>query len=328
VRRRDFMSFLTGGAVASPLVALAQVSAAPVIGFLSGQSPEPGLLAKFRQGLSESGYFEDRNIRIEYRWAHNQNGQLSALADELVQRRVALIATTGGMAAAEAAEEAITKAARGGSPTIPIVFISGLYPVKKGFVESLNLPGHNVTGIYQPTFEVVSKRLELLQQIAAKTGKIAYLMDDNSAGQQEEQRRMADELGLVVHNARTASEIEAAFVSASQEQRDGMVVASHPFFLSQRTLIVALAARYALPAIYARREFAEAGGLMSYGPSIPESWRDMGRYTARILKGAQPKDLPVLVQDKFELLINRTTAETLGLTIPRLLRALADQVIE
>jgi len=295
-----------------------------VIGFLSSQSLEPKLMAMFHQGLNELGYFEDRNVKVEYRWAHNQLQQLPAMAAELVQHHVALITTTGGLVAARAAKEA--------TATIPIVFISGLNPAENGFVASLSRPGGNATGVYQPTFELMSKRLELLQQLVGKTNKITYLMNHNTTGlgpaerrQQEDQRQMASDLGLAIHYAGKESEIEAAFALTAQ-QSDALLVGSHPFFLSKRALIVALAARHALPTFYARREFTEAGGLISYGPSIPESWRDMGRYAGRILKGNRPQDLPVIVQNKFELLINTKTAKTLGLTVPRLL--LADETVE
>src|SRR5205823_2597989 len=201
-------------------------------------------------------------------------------------------------------------AAKEATATIPIVFISGLNPAENGFVASLSRPGGNATGVYQPTFELMSKRLELLQQLVGKTNKITYLMNHNTTGlgpaerrQQEDQRQMASDLGLAIHYAGKESEIEAAFALTAQ-QSDALLVGSHPFFLSKRALIVALAARHALPTFYARREFTEAGGLISYGPSIPESWRDMGRYAGRILKGNRPQDLPVIVQNKFELLIN------------------------
>jgi len=321
--RRDLIALLV---VAFPLVAPAQVPTTPVIGFLSSQSPEAKLLAKFRQGLNELGYFEGQNIRIEYRWAHNKIEELPALAADLVQQRVALIATAGGLVAARAAKATAPT-------TTPIVFISGLNPAENGFVASLSRPGGNITGVYQPTFEIVSKRVELLQQIVGKNRKIAYLMNDNRAGlgssemlQQEMQRQIVSDLGLDIQYARSVSELEAAFGSVAQQQGNALVVASHPFFLSQRALIVGLAERYALPAIYARREFAEAGGLVSYGPSIPESWFDMGRYAGRILQGAQPQDLPIIIQNRFELLINKRAANTLGLAIPRLL--LADETIE
>ena len=324
MRRRDLITFVAGGVVASPLVGIAQVPAVRVIGFLSSQSLEPKLMAMFHQGLNELGYFEDRNVKVEYRWAHNQLQQLPAMAAELVQHRVALITTTGGLVAARAAKEA--------TATIPIVFISGLNPAENGFVASLSRPGGNATGVYQPTFELMSKRLELLQQLVGKTNKITYLMNHNTTGlgpaerrQQEDQRQMASDLGLAIHYAGKESEIEAAFALTAQ-QSDALLVGSHPFFLSKRALIVALAARHALPTFYARREFTEAGGLISYGPSIPESWRDMGRYAGRILEGNRPQDLPVIVQNKFELLINTKTAKTLGLTVPRLL--LADETVE
>jgi ABC-type uncharacterized transport system substrate-binding protein len=234
--------------VASPLAATAQVSPTPTIGFLTSQTLEPKLLARFHQGLSEQGYVEGRNIKIEYRGASNRIDQLPILAAELVRQRVALIATTGGLVAA--------RAARGASATTPVVFVTGLNPAENGFVASLNRPEGSATGVYQPTFELVSKRLELLQQIIGKNSKVAYLMDDNKAGlgtseisQQDAQRNIASDLGLAIHYARSDSDLEAAFAAAAEQQNKAMVVASHPFFLAKRTLIISLAARYALPAI-------------------------------------------------------------------------------
>jgi putative ABC transport system substrate-binding protein len=324
MRRRDLITLFLRGMMASPVSAFAQGPTAPVIGFLSGQSLEPKLLAKFHEGLAEQGYFEDRNIKIVYRWAHNQLQQLPTLAAELVQEGVALIATVGGLVAA--------KAARSASNTVPILFVSGLNPAENGFVASLSRPNGNATGVYHATFELVAKRLELMRQIIGQTDKIAYLMNDNSTGlgpgektQQEEQKRIASELGLSIHSARNEDEIRSAFALAAQQSK-ALVVGSHPLFLGNRTLLAALAARYALPAIYARREYAEAGGLVSYGPSVPESWRDIGRYAGRILKGTRPQDLPVIIQNKFELVLNMKTAKMLGVAIPRLL--LPDERIE
>jgi putative tryptophan/tyrosine transport system substrate-binding protein len=328
MRRRDFIAILTGSAAAWPLIATAQRRADPAIGFLGPQSPNLEFLAKFHQGLNEWGYFEGRNVAIEYRWSFNQNQQLPALAAELVARRVALIVTTGGLVAAKAAREATT--------TIPILFFGvGIDPVENGFLTSFNRPGGNATGVSQSYKELIPKRLELLLQMAPLARKVAYLQNNDITGlgpsekmQFETETQIAKDLGLFIHFARGESDLEAAFAAMAQQQIEALLVASDPFFGRHRAMIVALAARYALPAGYSRREFADAGGLMSYGPSLSESWRQVGRYAGRILKGARPEDLPVRLQDKYELVINTTTAEVLGLTCPPLLHALADEVIE
>jgi putative ABC transport system substrate-binding protein len=328
MRRRDFIAILTGSVAAWPLIATAQRRADPVIGFLGPQSPNLEFLGKFHQGLNEWGYFEGRNIAIEYRWAFNQNQQLPALAAELVARRVALIVTTGGLVAAKAAREATT--------TIPILFFGvGIDPVESGFLASFNRPGGNATGVSQSYKELIPKRLELLMQMAPLARKVAYLQNNDITGlgpsekmQFETETQIAKDLGLVIHFARSESDLEAAFAAMAQQQIEALLVASDPFFGRHGAMIVALAARYALPAGYSRREFADAGGLMSYGPSLSESWQQVGRYAGRILKGARPEDLPVRLQDKYELVINTTTAEMLGLTCPPLLHALADEVID
>jgi putative ABC transport system substrate-binding protein len=327
MRRRDFIRILAGSAATWPLVATAQAPVVPVIGFLGSQSGDPELLAKFHQGLNELGYFQGRNVEIEYRWAFNQNQQLRAMAIDLVQHRIALIVTTGGMVAAKAAKAATT--------TIPILFLSGLDPVATGMVASLNRPGGNVTGVSQFHSALIPKRLEVLRQMLPKAGEVAYLQNDDITGlgpgeklQIETEILMAKELGLVVHYARNEGDIETAFASMAQQRIEALLVGSDPFFGRRRAQLVALAARYALPAGYSLREFADAGGLMSYGPSVPEAWRQIGQYAGRVLKGARPEDLPVMMQSKFELTINMKTAKALGLTVPPLLRAVADEVIE
>ena len=327
MRRRDFITILAGSAAAWPLVATAQAAVVPVIGFLGSQSPDSQLLAKFHQGLNEFGYFQGRNVEIEYRWAFNQNQQLPSMAIDLVQHRVALIVTTGGMVAAKAAKEATT--------SIPILFLSGLDPVANGLVASLSRPGGNVTGVSQFHSALIPKRLEMLRQMLPKAREFAYLLNDDSTGLGPVEKRqigtetqMAEELGLVVHYARSESDIETAFASMAQQRIEAVLVGSDPFFGRRRGQLVALAARYALPAGYSLREFANAGGLMSYGPSVPESWRQIGQYAGRVLKGARPEDLPVMMQSKFELAINMKTAGALGLTVPPLLRAVADELIE
>jgi putative ABC transport system substrate-binding protein len=326
MRRRDFITILAGAVAAWPSAASGQ-GRVPVIGFLAPQVPDHELLAKFGQGLNEWGYFEGRNVAIEYRWAREENQQLPELAAELVRRRVALIVTTGGLAAAKAAKEA--------TATIPILFTTVLDPVENGFLASFNRPGGNVTGLSLLNAALLSKRLELLQQLVPTATKVAYLMNDDSTGlgpsemkQQEVERLIAAKVGLVIHYAQNERDIETAFAAMAQEQIEALLVGSDPFFGRQRALIVALAARLALPAGYARREFADAGGLMSYGPSLTEAWRRIGEYAGRILKGARPEDLPVRLHDKYELVINTKTAKVLGLSSPPLLHAIADEVIE
>jgi putative ABC transport system substrate-binding protein len=334
--RRDFITILAGSAAAWPLAATAQVPTRPVIGFLGSQSPDPQLLAKFHEGLNELGYFEGRNVEIEYRWALNQYQLLPKLAAELVQHRVTLIVTGGGLVAAKAAKEATT--------TIPILFVSGLDPVggpeEDGLVVSLNRPGGNATGVTHDPGQLTQKRLELLRELLGDTRSreflnVGYLANDDTIGlgpaqraRIEDERRKAAALGLVILYARSESDIEAAFAAAASYPVGALLATSDPLFFRQRALIVALAARYALPTNYRNREFTAAGGLMSYGPSLPESWRQIGLYAGRILKGARPEDLPVLLQRKLELVINLKTATTLGLTVPPLLRAVADEVIE
>jgi putative ABC transport system substrate-binding protein len=336
MRRRDFITILAGSAAAWPLVATAQGPALPVIGYLGSQSPDPQLLAKFHEGLNEFGYFEGRNIGMEYRWAFNQIQRLPTLAAELVQHRVALIVTGGGWVSAKAAKEDTT--------TIPILFVTGLNPVgspqEGGLVASLNRPGGNATGVAHDPGQLTQKRRELLWDLLGETKspellKIAYLTNNDNTGlgpaqkaKIEDERRMAAGLGLEILYARNESDLEAAFDSAAHHEVDALLVTSDPLFIRQRALIVGLAARYALPTSYRNREFADAGGLMSYGPSLPESWRQIGRYAGRILKGARPEDLTVLLKQRLELVINLKTASTLGLTVPPLLRAIADEVIE
>ena len=327
MRRRDFITVLAGFPAAWPHAAAAQARAVPVIGFLGGQAPDHVLLANFHQGLNAWGFFEGRNVAIEYRWALDQSQRLPDLAAELVRQRVALIVTAGGLAAAKAAKDATT--------TIPVLFISGLDPVENGFLTSFNRPGGNATGVSQSYKELIPKRLDLLRQMLNKVGKVAYLQNDDGTGlgqsekeQFETETRIAGELGLVIHYARSDSGIETAFASMAQEQIEALLVASDPFFGRQRALIVALAERYALPAGYSRRGFVDAGGLMSYGPSLRESWRRVGEYAGRILNGARPEALPVQLQNKYELVINMKTAKGLGLNIPPLMHAIADEVVE
>jgi putative ABC transport system substrate-binding protein len=319
---------MAGSAAVWPFVSVAAPQTMPVIGYLGSQSPDRELLANFHQGLNEFGYFEGRNLKVEYRWAYSQYKELPRLADELVQRQVALIVTGGGSVAAKAAKEATS--------TIPILFISGLDPIREHLVTSLSRPGGNATGLRHYNVELMSKRLELLKGLLPigapqQALRIAYLINDDYTGledqmaQLQDLKDMAGKLGLQIHYARTEMQIEAEFASMAREQVSALLVEPDPLFNRQRALIVGLAARYALPTGYRNREFVEAGGLMSYGPSLPESWRQIGQYAGRILDGAKPEDLPVMLPRKYELVFNKKTAKALGLSLKR---TLADEVID
>lgn len=325
MKRRDFIKVLAVSA-AWPALA-AQPPALPVIGLLGAQASDPKLLAKFHQGLSRWGYREGRNVAIEYCWAVEQHRSLATLAAELARRPVALFVTTGGLTAAKAAKEATS--------TIPILFATVFDPVENGFLTSLNHPGGNVTGLSLLSTEVLSKRLQLLQQMVPSASPIAYLMNNDSTGlgpsetaQIAEDSQRAEALGLDIHYARNENDIEAAFATMSAKRTKALLVASDPFFGRRREMIVALAQRYALPAGYPRREFVDAGGLTSYGPDLAEAWREIGEYAGRILMGARPQELPVRLHDQYELVINMKTAGALDLTVPPLLHALADDTIE
>jgi putative ABC transport system substrate-binding protein len=327
MKRRNFLAILAASAVGWPHAASAQKRTIPVIGFLGPQSPNRELLAKFHQGLNELGYFEGKNVAFEYQWTLSQDRPLAELAADLVKHRVALIVTSGGFASAKAAKDATT--------TIPILFTSGLDPVQNGFLASFNRPGSNATGLSQSSKELISKRLEILRQLAPGDAKVGYLQNDDTTGlgpnekaQLESETQIARQLGLVIYFARNETDIEAAFASLTKEKTGALLVASDPFFARQRSQIAGLAARFALPAGYSRREFVEVGGLMSYGPSRTESWRQVGRYAGRILSGVRPEDLPVRLDDKYELVINIKSARALGLAVPPLLHALADDSIE
>jgi putative tryptophan/tyrosine transport system substrate-binding protein len=326
VRRRDFIAMLAGSAAVLPLGVAVEVSARPVIGYLGGQSPDQELLASFHEGLNDFGYFEGQNLAVEYRWALSHYKQLPALAADLIRHGVVLIVTGGGSVTAKAAKEVTS--------TIPILFISGLDPIREHLVESYSRPGGNATGVNHYSIELISKRLELLLNLLpdgkAKSSKIALLINDDFTGLEDQllqlqaHKDIAHKLGLGVHSARSENAIEAEFASIAQEGCAGLLIASDPLFIRRRALIVELASRYSLPVGYRDREFVQAGGLMSYGPSLSQSWRQIGHYAGRILDGAKPEDLPVMLPRKYELVINGKTAQALGLSLARIL---ADAVI-
>jgi len=327
VKRREFLLLLSG-AVTAPRALCAQQKAMPVVGYLSIGSASPGPfapnVAAFRQGLADTGYVERQNLVIEYRWAEGQYDRLPALAADLVGRNVDVIATAGGPMPVRAAKSATS--------TIPIVFMGTSDPVGNRLVASLARPGGNITGISPMQTELMAKRLELLSDLVPQARVIALLVATESQTErvigdvQEAARAKGVELPIV--RAGTESEIDTAFASLAQLHAGGLVVAADPFLGGRRDQLVALASRHAVPAIYAWREFAAAGGLISYGSSIPSNFRGAGAYVGRILNGAKPADLPVQQPTRFELVVNLETAKELGLTIPPAILARADEVIE
>jgi len=323
MRRRDFIVIL--GAALWHLAARAEQPAIPVVGFLNSASPEgyARYAASFRQGLKESGYSEGDNVAIEYRWAEGHYDRFQDLAADLVRRKVAVIvANTQAALAAKAATQ-----------SIPIVFLTAFDPVKAGLVESLNRPAGNMTGISLMTGELGGRNVGLIRELKPAVTVIALLANPGSPAAApfiEDAQRAAHTLGtqLYVLNASTAAEIEAAFAGSLQLRAGALIVAPDAFFLAQRDQLVALAAHHGIPTLYSRREWVDAGGLMSYGPSLADEYRQAGLYAGKILKGAKPADLPVLRPTKFDLVINLNTAKALGLEIPPTLLAIADAAIE
>jgi putative ABC transport system substrate-binding protein len=327
MRRREFIALLGGAAVAWPGSARAQEPAMPVIGVLNPASPDGSgdRLRGFRQGLKESGFVEGENVAVDYRWADNQFDRLPALATDLIRRQVAVIATIAPPS---------VLAAKAATTTIPIVFVAAQDPVELGFVTSLARPSGNLTGVNFLSTEVAAKRLELLREVVPDAARVAILVNPANTVTTEttlkDVNAAARAIGLQIQvlNASTSREINAAFATFERERPAALFVGGDPFFGSRVVQLVNLASRHAIPATYALREYAVAGGLMSYGANLAEAYRQVGVYAGRILKGAKVADLPVVQSSKFELVINAETARMLGLTVPPSLLARADEVIE
>jgi putative tryptophan/tyrosine transport system substrate-binding protein len=327
MRRREFIALLGGTAAAWPLAARAQQPAMPVIGFMSGRAPQDSahLVSAFRQGLAETGFVEGQTVTIEFRWANGDYDRLPALAADLVSRKVAVLVGVGGDVSALAAKKA--------TATIPVVFGMGADPVKAGLVASFNRPGGNATGFTLLTSEMESKRLGLLREIVPAVQLIGILVNPKFPSSSQELNDIelaAKGIGqrLFVASANDDAELDAALTSLGQQRVGALLVTAAPFFDTRLERIVGFAAQNRLPAIYQFREYALAGGLISYGPNIVESYRNAGDYVGRILKGETPADLPVLQPTKYDFVINLKTAKALGLTVPPTLLAEAGEVIE
>lgn len=325
MRRREFLSAVGSAAVAWPLAARAQQSSMPIVGFLNGQSPQnfAHLARAFGAGLNETGYAEGRNVAVEYRWAEGQVGRLPALAADLVTRRVAVIAATGGA----------HHAARAATSTIPIVVTMGGDPVKEGLVASLNRPGGNLTGVSAFVTTLEAKRLELLHELVPQATLIGVIRDPTfSASEVQLQEIQAAARALarrvLIENVSNDQQIDAAFAKLRDAKVGGVLVTGSPFNNSRRAHFVSKVAEYAIPAVYENRETAQAGGLVSYGASLPDLYRQVGVYAGRILKGEKVSDLPVALPTKFEMVVNLKTAKALGISMPTALLLRADEVIE
>ena len=327
IRRREFITLLGGAAAAWPLGARAQQPAMPVIGYLGSQSPDVAMdfLRAFHQGLKETGYVEGENLAIDYRWAENQVDRLPALVANLILRRVAVIAASGGPAS-EAAGKATT--------SIPIVFMVAEDPVKMGLVASLARPGGNATGVNFLSAELAAKRLDLLRELVPTARRVAVLLNPAEAAIAAANLRAVEAaadamaLQILTFPARTSSEIDTAFSAIAREQPDAVFISSGPLFTSRRVQLAHLATHHRLPTIHGSRSYPEVGGLISYGTNVLDAQRQAGVYVGRILKGGKPADLPVVQLSKFELVINHQTARLLGIGIPPSLLARADEVIE
>jgi putative tryptophan/tyrosine transport system substrate-binding protein len=326
MRRREFISLLGGVAVVRPLAAGAQQSPVPLVGFVNSSSAQAQALvaAAFRRGLEENGFFEGKNVLIESRWADGQYNRLPELIGDLINRNVAII-MAGGPPAAQAAKKATS--------TIPIVFTTGDDPVQAGLVSSINRPGGNVTGVHVFFSELESKKLGLLREVLPNANVIAAIVNPtfpSANSQTKELQTAANKLGqrIQIVNASSERDLDAAFASMKELQVSAVLVGADPFFNSRRDQIVSLAARYAIPAVYEQRAFTAAGGLMSYGTNLAEGYRQAGVYTGRILKGEKPSELPVVLSNKFEFVINLKVAKTLGLAVSANLISTADEVIE
>jgi putative tryptophan/tyrosine transport system substrate-binding protein len=326
MRRREFIALFGGAAAAWPLAARAQQPPMPVVGFLSSGSPAPlrQQVAAFREGLKEAGYVEGQNVTVEYGFAEGQLDRFPVLVSDLVRRQVSVLVVTSNTGAL---------VAKHATSTIPIVFSVGDDPVASGLVPSLNRPGGNLTGVYQFSTGLEAKRLGLLHEMVPKATTIAVLVNPNFSGaktQLHDVQEAAPRLGvqLVVVRANVESDFDAAFATLVQQRAGALLVCASPFFNGRRQQLVVLAARHAVPAIYEWRDFAEAGGLMSYGTILADAYRQAGVYAGRVLKGAKPADLPVVQATRFEFVINLSTAKALGIEVPPTLSARADEVIE